>query len=595
MRTSRMRWLTLALPLGLLAASCGGDDDDGDTADTVVTDDDTTAPAPTTGGTDDTTAPADTTGGADTTTAPSSDFEGLAYDESALCGTDGYTGNLAKLEAVDELTVKFTMCAPDVALPSKVAFSSLQIQPQEYIDSTGGTGEFIEAPIGTGPYKLEAWERGSQIVLTANEDYWGTAPMASTAVFRWSEEAAQRLVELQSGAVDGIDNVGASDFATVQNDSNLQLIERDPLNVFYLGFNVDKEPFTNEALRQAIGYAIDKERLVSNFYPAGSLPATQFLPPGIPQYDDGAETFTADQEQARALLTEAGYPDGLDITLSYRNVVRGYLPEPAVVAVDIQSQLAEVGINVTLEEQESGTFIDNANSGNLSFYMLGWGADFPDATNFWDFHFGVGASPQFGTGFPEMHAILTEAGSTVDEAARNDLYAQANELLFQHAQAIPIAYGGSGLAYKASVEGAHASPLSNESLAAMGVPDQDQFTFLQNGEPSGLYCADETDGEALRVCEQIGESLLAYEVGGTEAVESLATEWESNEDLTEWTFTLRPGVTFHDGSTFDANDVVQSYRVQWDAADPAHVGREGTFTYWGALFGGFLNPPPAED
>ena len=129
----------------------------------------------------------------------------------------------------------------------------------------------------------------------------------------------------------------------------------------------------------------------------------------------------------------------------------------------------------------------------------------------------------------------------------------------------------------------------------MGVPDQDQFTFLQNGEPSGLYCADETDGEALRVCEQIGESLLAYEVGGTEAVESLATEWESNADLTEWTFTLRPDVTFHDGSTFDANDVVQSYRIQWDAADPAHVGREGTFTYWGALFGGFLNPPPAEE
>lgn len=594
MRTSRMRWLTLALPLSLLAASCGGDDDDGQVSDTVVDDVDTTGGDDTTGGAD-TTVGDDTTGGADTTAAPSGDFDGLAYDESALCGTDGYTGNLAKLEAVDELTVKFTMCAPDVALPSKVAFSSLQIQPQEYIDSTGGTGSFIEAPIGTGPYRLEAWERGSQIVLTANEDYWGTAPMASTAVFRWSEEAAQRLVELQSGAVDGIDNVGASDFATVQNDSNLQLIERDPLNVFYLGFNVDIEPFTNEALRQAIGYAIDKERLVSNFYPAGSLAATQFLPPGIPQYDDGAETFTADQEQARTLLTEAGYPEGLDITLSYRNVVRGYLPEPAVVAVDIQSQLAEVGINVTLEEQESGTFIDNANSGNLGFYMLGWGADYPDATNFWDFHFGVGASPQFGTGFPEMHEILSEAGSTVDEAARDELYAQANVLLFQHAQAIPIAYGGSGLAYKASVEGAHASPLSNESLAAMGVPDQDQFTFLQNGEPSGLYCADETDGEALRVCEQIGESLLAYEVGGTEAIESLATAWESNADLTEWTFTLRPDVTFHDGSTFDANDVVQSYRIQWDAADPAHVGREGTFTYWGALFGGFLNPPPPED
>jgi len=588
MRSSRTRWLALALPLGLLAASCGDDDDGGEAADTTAEEAaDTTAAAP-----DTTTGGTDTTAGATTTGAPSTEFEGLAYDESAQCGTDAYAGNLAKLEAVDELTVKFTMCNPDVALPSKVAFSSLQIQPQEYIDSTGGTGAFIEQPIGTGPYKLEAWERGSQIVLTANEDYWGDAPKSSTAVFRWSEEAAQRLVELSSGSVDGIDNVGASDFATVQGDSNLQLIERDPLNVFYIGFNVDKEPFTNEALRQAIGYAIDKERLVSNFYPPGSLAATQFLPPGIPQYEEGAETFTPDLDQARTLLAQAGYPDGLDVTLHYRNVVRGYLPEPAVVAVDIQSQLSQIGINVTLDEQESGTFIDNANAGNLDFYMLGWGADFPDATNFWDFHFGVGASPQFGTGFPEMHQILSQAGSTVDEAERNALYAQANQLLFQHAQAIPIAYGGSALAYKATVEGAHASPLGNESLAAMGVPDQDQFTFLQNGEPSGLYCADETDGEALRVCEQIGESLLAYEIGGTKTVPSLATEYESSADLTEWTFTLRPDVVFHDGSTFDANDVVQSYRTQWDAADPNHKGREGTFTYWGALFGGFLNAPP---
>ena len=126
----------------------------------------------------------------------------------------------------------------------------------------------------------------------------------------------------------------------------------------------------------------------------------------------------------------------------------------------------------------------------------------------------------------------------------------------------------------------------------MGIEGQDQFVFVQNGEPSGLYCADETDGEALRVCEQIQESLLAYEIGGTASVPSLAESWESNEDGTVWTFTLRQGVTFHDGSPFDATDVIESYRVQWDAADPRHVGREGNFTYFSALFGGFLNPPP---
>ncbi len=579
LRARRARALAVLLPLGLVAAACGGDDDDQGGAS-----------ATTTGGAN---GASTTTGGGGDTTAGGGAFTPLAYDESAQCGTAGYEGNLASLEAVDELTVKMTLCQPDVALPKKVAFSSLQIVPEEYLESTGGTGDLIDKPIGTGPYKLEAWERGNQIVLTRNDDYWGDPAKAETAVFRWSTEAAQRLVELQSGAVDGIDNVGTDDFATVQGDSSLQLIPRQALNVFYLGFNVDKDPLSNEKLRQAIGYAIDKDRIVKNFYPGGSQVATQFLPPGISGYEQGFQGFTYDPAKAKSLLAEAGYPNGLDLTLSYRDVVRGYLPQPSVVAQDIQAQLSQVGINITLDQQESGAFIDAANAGELGFYMLGWGADFPDATNFFDYHF-AGTLPQFGTKFPDMVDTITRAAATADEAQRNRLYTEVNKELFTHAQAIPIAYGGSAVAYKAGVEGAHASPLTNESLAAMGIPGQDQFTFMQNGEPSGLWCADETDGEALRVCEQIGEGLLAYKVGGTDVVPALATKYESSPDLKTWTFTLRPNVTFHDGSTFDANDVVKSYRVQWDAADPLHKGREGLFTYWGGLFGGFLNPPPEE-
>jgi peptide/nickel transport system substrate-binding protein len=100
----------------------------------------------------------------------------------------------------------------------------------------------------------------------------------------------------------------------------------------------------------------------------------------------------------------------------------------------------------------------------------------------------------------------------------------------------------------------------------------------------------------LRVCEQIVESLLGYEIGGTEVVPSLAESWEVSDDSRVWTFHLREGVTFSDGTPFDANDVVASYYTQWDAGSPSHVTREGgEFYYFSALFGGFLNPPaPAE-
>ena len=124
--------------------------------------------------------------------------------------------------------------------------------------------------------------------------------------------------------------------------------------------------------------------------------------------------------------------------------------------------------------------------------------------------------------------------------------------------------------------------------------DRDQLVWIQNGEPAGIYCADETDGEALRVCEQITESLYGFEVGGTGPIPVLATACTPNADLTVWTCTLRDGVTFQDGATLDANDVVLSYAVQWDAEHPLHKGRDGSFTYFPSLWGGFLNPPPAE-
>jgi peptide/nickel transport system substrate-binding protein len=527
---------------------------------------------------------------AGTEPAASAPAGGIAgYDERATCGTDTNTSNIAAIEAPDEQTVVMTLCAPDVTFAAKVAFAPLGIIPSERLEDTEAQ---INSPIGTGPYMFDTWERGSQIVLQANPDYWGDAPLAQTAVFQWNAEAAQRLVQLEAGTADGIDNVGTDDFQRIMDNPDLQLIEREPLNVFYVGFNVDVEPFNDVNVRRAVALALDRQRIVDNFYPAGSTAATQFIPPEMPGFDPDFVDFEQNLDEARALLAEAGFPDGFETDMSLRDVVRGYLPNPTQVATDIQAQLAEVGITVNIDVQESGTFIDNANSGNLGLHMLGWGADYPDPSNFYDFHFGAAATPQFGTGFPDIHELLSEAVQVVDAETRFGLYNEVNGLLAEHIPMVPVAYGASAVAYKAPVEGAHSSPLGNESLSVMGVPDQDTFVWVQNGEPAGLWCADETDGESLRVCEQVIEPLLAYEIGGTEVVPSLAETWEVSDDGTVWTFHLRPDVTFHDGSAFDAIDVVENYRALWDASDPRHVGRTGDFAYMGLLLGGALNPPP---
>ena len=393
--------------------------------------------------------------------------EALMVVEAPNCD---YGGEFLKMEAVDELTVRFTLCAPDVAFPSKVAFSAFAIHPSEYLESTGGGGTLVDNPIGTGPYMLQEWRRGEQIIMTKNPNYWGDPAIADTLVFRWSTEGAQRLVELQSGTVDAIDNPSPDDFATIEADSNLALYPREALNVFYLGMNNWYPPFDNEMVRQAVAMGIDRQRIVDNFYPEGSVVASHFTPCAIPGGCDGEEWYEFDVEAAKALLAEAGFPDGFSTKINYRDVFRSYLPEPGLVAQDIQSQLKNnLNIDAEIVVMESGEFIDAADAGELEgFHLLGWGADYPDATNFLDFHFGAGASDQFGDGFPDVWDALTRAGSLVEQADRNVIYAEANNLLKQHVPMIPVAHGGSAVAYNADVTGGHASPLGNEFLQGDG-------------------------------------------------------------------------------------------------------------------------------
>lgn len=501
-----------------------------------------------------------------------------------------YGGEISSIEALDEYTVQFTLCFPDPAFPSKVAFSALNIHPSEYLEATGGGGaELFQNPVGTGPYQLSNWDLGNELVLTRNDNYWGDAAIEGTLIFRWNSEAAARLVELQAGTVDGIDNPGPNDFDVIRNDPNLQLFERPGTNVFYLGINNTVEPFDNVLVRQAVAHAIDRQRIVDNYYPPGSIAATQFMPPSIFGFTPEVDPFPYDPDRARALLEESGVSLPIETTISYRDVVRSYLPQPGIVAQDLQSQLAEVGINVEIVVMESGAFLDAADAGELSLHLLGWGADYPDATNFLDFHFGAGSSDQFGEQHPDIVDALSRGAQLADPDDRYPIYIEANTYIRDLVPMVPIAHGGSGVAYRAAISGGHASPLGNEYFAVMDDPDDDTFVWMQNAEPIGLYCADETDGESLRACEQINESLLAYEIGGTAVVGALATDWEASDDLTVWTFTLREGVTFHDGSPFDANDVVMSFAVQWDAANALHVGRDGNFTYFSAFFGAFLN------
>lgn len=520
-----------------------------------------------------------------------SDFEG----KSLMAADCDSTGIIKGVEATGEHEVTFTLCQPDPAFLSKIAFSVYGIYPEEWLEATAGeegrTSEGLEKPIGTGPYMVSEWSRGESITFTANPAYWGEAPSAETLVFRWSTESAARLLELQSGTVDAIDNVGPEDFETVSGDSSLALMERPALNTFYLAMTNTFAPFDNQAVRQAIAKGVDRQRIVDTFYPPGSEVASHFTPCAIPNACEGDPWYEFDPEAARAELAAAGFPDGFSTKIYYRDVVRGYLPQVSNVAQDIQAQLKEnLNIDAEIVVMESGAFIEASSAGSLDgFYLLGWGADFPHVTNFLDYHFGA-ANPQFGDQSPTYTEILAQAAQIADVAEAAPLYAEANNAIREYVPMIPVAHGGSGTAWRADVTNPQASPLSNEVFHVTDPGGRDVFVWMQNAEPISMFCADETDGESLRACEQIVEALYSYEVNGTAVQPALAESCEPNDTLDTWVCTLRQGVTFHDGTTFDANDVVATFTMGLDASSPLHKGNTGVFEYYDYLWG-LMNKP----
>lgn len=513
------------------------------------------------------------------------------FDGTTLSVPDcDYGGFFKSIEAVDQYTVKFTLCKSDPAFLSKIAFSPFAIYSKDWIESTAGdemrTSEGLEKPIGTGPYMVSEWKRGESITFKSFADYWGEAPEAETLVFRWSTESAARLLELQAGTIDGYDNVGPDDFAVVEGDSNLQLAIRPALNVFYVGMTNTYPPFDNVKVRQAIAMGIDRQRIVDTFYPAGSEAASHFTPCAIPNGCVGEPWYEFDKEAAKALLAEAGFPDGFKTSLYYRDVVRGYLPQVSNVAQDIQAQLKEnLNIDAEIVVMESGAFIEASGSGQLNgFHLLGWGADYPHVTNFLDYHFGKNTT-QFGAIPAEIYEPLIEGGQIGIPEDAAAVYERANNAIRELVPMVPIAHGGSAAAYRADVTNPQASPLTTELFGFSAPGDRDVFIWMQNAEPISLFCADETDGESLRACEQVTQALYGFAINDTAVEPHLAESCEPNADLTEWVCKLRQGVKFHDGSDFDSADVLATFDMGLNPGSKYHVGNTNLWEYYDYLWG----------
>jgi peptide/nickel transport system substrate-binding protein len=297
---------------------------------------------------------------------------------------------------------------------------------------------------------------------------------------------------------------------------------------------------------------------------------------------------------ARERLAAAGFGDGFPTTITYSDEPRDYLPDPTAVATTLQTQLREyLGIEATLRVLPFAELTSQADAGTITgLYLLGARARYPDPSVLLDPHFGPASSAQFGRRFDDIGRALEQGRSNADPKERALGYSRTNGRIAVHVPMIPLAHVGSLAAVRTDVRGYDASATATDQLATVTPGDRTQFVYMQATRPESLYCADETDAAPLRICAQVGESLYRHAIPEPGLTPALAESCVADADLVVWTCTLRDAVPFHDGAFLDANDVVLSYVVQWDADHPLHHGRAGAFSAFTERFGGLLNPPP---
>ena len=384
-----------------------------------------------------------------------------------------YEGCEAKspTEATIKLSKPFASFVDAMTLPA-FSMQSPEAMKKYNADDTQGTesdprfSEYATAhPTGTGPFKFEKWDRGQQVVLTRNDDYHGEKAKISRAIIRIISDPKARTQELQAGNIDGYDLVAPADVQALK-DKGFQVMNRPAFNILYLAFNQNSEPMKDVRVRQALNHAIDKEAVIKQSLPEGTVAATQFMPDMVNGYATDVTTYDYNPEKAKQLLAEVGQ-ENLTVRFAYpTGVSRPYMPTPEDTYVALKSQLEAVGIKVEpVTAKWSPDYIDLATSpegiDKRDVHMLGWTGDYNDPDNFIGVFFGKKTN-EWGFDNPEIFSALGAARELNTKDAQETAYQDVSKKIAEFAPGVPIAHPAPSLAFGKGVQGYNPSPVQDE-------------------------------------------------------------------------------------------------------------------------------------
>jgi peptide/nickel transport system substrate-binding protein/oligopeptide transport system substrate-binding protein len=351
---------------------------------------------------------------------------------------EGRARQVAGLVALDPLTVQVSLTEASAPFVSLLAVGHAKIVPRDVVEQPGDV--FGTRPVGTGPFRFVRWERGREIVLAANPDYFDGPPRLPRVVFRIfpGEQLDQMYQAFQSGALED-SPLPARDYRQVVASQRYLYVKRPMFSIRHYGLNTRSRPLDDRRVRQALVYAIDREAIVEELFLGRYALARGILPPGTLGYNPKLRGYPHDPERARELLTQAGYPGGrglppIPIWSSVRH--EGIVREHDLVRRNLEA----VGVHAEFHYQTDWpAFSKQMADGKLPVFLRAWNADVPDPDNFLFKLFHSKSSRNYmGYANADVDALLTQARSEADPARRVELYRRAEQLILDDAPVIPV-------------------------------------------------------------------------------------------------------------------------------------------------------------
>ena len=355
-----------------------------------------------------------------------------------------FFGAIEETEVVDDYTVRMHLDEPYAPLLSNLAYPTGLIVSPQAVQEHGE--DYGRNPAGTGPYQFRTWEANRQVAAQRNPDYWDGAPDLEGIVFRPITDANARVNEMQAGNIDLMVEVPPDEMARFTEAPEFQVYEQTGPHVWFLILNAAEPPFDDKRVRQAANYAIDKEALVNDI-----LQGTAEVAAGPTArafewaYNEDLEPYPYDPDRARELLAEAGYEDGVEITFYVTEGGSGML-DPVPMGTAIQADLADVGIDASIETYEWNTFLDRVNpglEGRAEMAQMAWMTNDPDTLPFLTLR--TESFPDdggFNSGYysnPEVDELLNQARRATDQDERARLYREMQAIVHDDAPWVFVA------------------------------------------------------------------------------------------------------------------------------------------------------------